>query len=490
MMHKHTPPCADPCCPEEPCLSGKRNRYFKRKNMTASDFQIEQDYGIARRRLLNHAIHGWGVAYGFALGPVSDENPTGHLKIGKGLALDRHGRELFRPTEGVIHSHEILLLGELKDQSERIKEAKDQANMTFPPAQKCLLQAHYAERCIDRIRIGHWCGCGEHEWNHVCETIVFSLLPICENGCQSAEPPCPACKCPSHHETRAPDLEERQEATAGLDRGPHDCLCEWLTNKPKDKDFPTDSDDFCGWNGFDVALYDAVPLACVTVQLDRCGHPVFKSIDDPCTPRRLVKTNDLLFDLIRGCDLTCISDVSWKDWHRTKKWIGWDKFEAMFPTVDEPVPPVKGKHSPVTTGFSVTFSGPVKKEMLTIECFAMTCLVKEKATGWMKTLRVPITGLDLKSQMGDPPETVRQATLKVSGGWCDDEIWDEESELSDHEFDVEIEIRGDLILDCHGQAVDANAVGLQAVPTGNGIPGGTYFSTFRVAPRINPIVQV
>ena len=38
---------------------------------------------------------------------------------------------------------------------------------------------------------------------------------------------------------------------------------------------------------------------------------------------------------------------------------------------------------------------------------------------------------------------------------------------------VEIEVRGDFILDCNGQPVDANAVGRAAAPTGNGTPGGT-----------------
>jgi hypothetical protein len=45
---------------------------------------------------------------------------------------------------------------------------------------------------------------------------------------------------------------------------------------------------------------------------------------------------------------------------------------------------------------------------------------------------------------------------------------------------VEIEIRGDFIIDCNGQAVDANAVGLAPAPTGNAAPGGTFLSTFLV----------
>jgi len=45
---------------------------------------------------------------------------------------------------------------------------------------------------------------------------------------------------------------------------------------------------------------------------------------------------------------------------------------------------------------------------------------------------------------------------------------------------VEIEVRGDFIIDCNGQAVDANAVGLSPGPTGNGTPGGTFVSRFKV----------
>ena len=48
---------------------------------------------------------------------------------------------------------------------------------------------------------------------------------------------------------------------------------------------------------------------------------------------------------------------------------------------------------------------------------------------------------------------------------------------------VEIEVRGDFIVDCNGQPVDANAVGRRSAPTGNGTPGGTFLSTFRVEPR-------
>ena len=49
---------------------------------------------------------------------------------------------------------------------------------------------------------------------------------------------------------------------------------------------------------------------------------------------------------------------------------------------------------------------------------------------------------------------------------------------------VEIEIRGDLILDCRGQAVDANSIGRRNQgPFGNGTPGGTFLSIFPLKRR-------
>ena len=51
------------------------------------------------------------------------------------------------------------------------------------------------------------------------------------------------------------------------------------------------------------------------------------------------------------------------------------------------------------------------------------------------------------------------------------------------EHAVEIEVRGDFIVDCNGQPVDANAVGLSPAPTGNGTPGGTFLSSLPGASR-------
>jgi len=463
-MHEHDQ--ANTGSPQAPCPSAKRNRYFKGKNMAAGDFSLEQHYGISRRRLLNRAIHGWGVAYGFALGI----GESGELCCGPGLALDRHGRELFRPSAGLVPSGEIYLPHRGCESTGQTSEDGGKG------AARYLLQAHYAERPVDAVNLNDACGCPEREWNHVCETLVFSLKPLCgDEGCACSEPACPVCGCGTDGCGR-----DGQH----LDRGPHQRLCDWLTGR----DFPGAVADLCHWNGFDAALNDPVPLACVTVAVDKCGHPLFQSIDDACTPRRLVKTNDLLFDLIRGCDLTHISEVSWAGWHRLAEPVPWREFRAMFPCKEEgektkPQGKHPGGHS-VSTRFWFKFSCPVQTTTLTPECFAMTALVTEERTGWITALRVPVTELVPDPPLeGDPEGTTRGAIVNVNADWCDDEICDRTTVFRHGVASVEIEIRGDLILDCGGQAVDANTRGLSAAPTGNGSPGGTYFSAFRVSHR-------
>src|SRR3954454_23945504 len=85
-----------------PCSPATRNRYFRGKLLTVSDYQAEQRYMIARRRLTNRAMLGWGVVSGFAL--TLDEKQR-VLRIGAGVALDRRGRE-------VVACEEVALAGE------------------------------------------------------------------------------------------------------------------------------------------------------------------------------------------------------------------------------------------------------------------------------------------------------------------------------------------------------------------------------------------
>ena len=88
----------------------EKNRYFYGKLLTVRDFEAEQNYASAKRRLINRVVHGAGVVCG--LGVSRSDDAT--LLVGSGMALDYQGREivveepLVRRVE-MIEGHEILL---------------------------------------------------------------------------------------------------------------------------------------------------------------------------------------------------------------------------------------------------------------------------------------------------------------------------------------------------------------------------------------------
>ncbi|MEA2942692.1 MAG: hypothetical protein QOD09_3221 [Bradyrhizobium sp.] len=506
------------------CVSGSRNRYFPRKTMTADDFTREQAYAIGRRRLLNRAIHGWGVVYG--LGVKLDGQ---HLTIDPGLALDRHGREVVVAVPHALRHTELFV---------RVNGQRDPSHAPKPTAGRWLLSAHYAERPMDQVRLAEQCNdCGKPEWNRVCETAVFSLTAIDAKSCPTAEPGCPGdCGCPKQparaiatdgytplepailvikpkealkeqalrepaDNATAAALKEptEKEDPANLQRipapvsdkldpippyprGPHSTLCCWSHHAHIEGD-----GSLCAWNQYCVDPDDPVPIACVTlVGFDKCGDPVFGEIEE-CTPRRIVKSNDLLFDLIRGCDLTRIKAVSWADW-ALRDYVDWSVFKDNFDrTASLPQQPLG-----CLTKLQIDFSGPVQKSTITPDTVAITVVLHDSGTGWGQVLRIPIIGFVFG---GDPnDDTTRTARVVVRRDWVNGEISIDANDADrSTKFEagarrpewyprVEVEIFGDLILDCRGQPVDANSVGPRIVPTGNGTPGGTCRLTFRVVP--------
>jgi hypothetical protein len=272
--------------------------------------------------------------------------------------------------------------------------------------------------------------------------------------------------------------DERKEFVPGriIPRGGCRCLCEHLTCL----DVEVECEKLCEivepCARVRVDLNNGVALACVELGQDECGKWIIKLIRDDCGPRRLVKRNDLLFDLIRGCDVTRISEIGWWSWHRGS--VSWDEFQkALGPTNLENTAESK------TNAFWITFSRPVRKDTLKPDCFAMSVIVSEHEGGWGEVYRVPIVDIDttkVPPEKDDPVGYVRSATLVVDAGWVCDAVRGRETKFQCDMVMVEIHIRGDYILDCNGQAVDANAVGLSPGPTGNATPGGTFISTFRV----------
>jgi hypothetical protein len=496
------------CCVETECTTGRRNLYFPGKRLTPDSFQAEQHYLVERRRLINRAIHGWGVVYGFDVTIPDTTKPGGQaprLTIGAGLALDRAGRELVQTDATPVDLPAILFLDEKGNLQPGVPSAYHDPRYADRTAGECwLLQAHYAERLLDRLTFTDACNCRREEWNQVCETVRYSLRRIdckkccvqfeCELECACATGPCCEDIVPrrddkrehqaegARHDRPAPaeveqarpyEEQTRPQAHAcGPDRGGCRCLCDHLKALKVGAECTRlhEIEEPCA--RVRVDLHNGVPLACVKLKRGDCGWEL-ECVYDDCGPRRLVKRNDLLFDLIRGCDLTRIVEVSWGKWHRSETAVPYADFEKYFGA------PSTGGN---LTGFRVRFSRPVYKSTVTADCFAMTVFFREKEGGWRSVMRVPIVGVRAEGT----GELTEKVALLVRTRWVNDAIRGAETLFDAYGARVEIEIRGDFILDCNGQALDANAVGLRDVPSGNGTPGGTYLSTFRVGKRTVP----
>ncbi|WP_457102155.1 hypothetical protein, partial [Microbacterium sp. P5_E9] len=166
------------CCVEGGCDSGLRNNYFVGKRLTPDAFRTEQYYLNERRRLLNRALHGWGVVYGFAVdvAPVNaclTESVSGRLRIRPGFALDQHGRELLQIDEVTLAFADVIKVNALGAQIDR--DSTDAANYGEG---YWLLSVHYAEQAIAPVSIQGSCSCDRQEWDSICETVRYSLRRI------------------------------------------------------------------------------------------------------------------------------------------------------------------------------------------------------------------------------------------------------------------------------------------------------------------------
>lgn len=494
--HKSAPQTSgakDECCTELKCESGLRNNYFDGKRLTPGSFRVEQTYSLERRHLLNRAIHGWGVVYGYEMTSAesqSQKDGSGQLKIGAGLALDTCGRELLE-TGTTIRFKDVIFLdreGKRLDVDDTFKHL-GVSNFSWdnPPQalvdglkKWCwLLSVHYAERDTDHIRIEDRCQCGRDEWDHVCETVHYSLRPIdcdkccghfdCELTCECGTGPC--CDDPSEYtyeQGRVPATRDTRQ------RGGCQCLCKHLTRLKVGGECGSlcEIEEACGNVRVDVK--NGVPLACVRLVTDKCGL-AFGAIVEACGPRRLVKRNDLLFDLIRGCDLTRINDIGWAHWHRKSDPVPFEEFADAFAQGGDQEPEY------VTRDFWVKFSRPVRRDTVRRDCFVMTVVTSEPDDVWWETLRVPIVRVK-----ADDTDLIDRATIVVDGPWLRDTLRGAASIFQGKVTRVELEVRGDFIVDCNGQTVDANPHGRIPVPTGNGTPGGTFLSTFLVGQAPTP----
>ena len=84
--------------PEPTVPAIMRTAHFDGQRLDAADLAASDDADRAERWLHNRALHGWGVASGFALDGPADAT---HVGVAAGHAIDRYGRDLLVP-EGLV----------------------------------------------------------------------------------------------------------------------------------------------------------------------------------------------------------------------------------------------------------------------------------------------------------------------------------------------------------------------------------------------------
>ncbi|HET7058570.1 MAG TPA: hypothetical protein VFI05_07550 [Nitrospiraceae bacterium] len=488
------------CCTDLQCETGLKNNYFEGKRLTPETFRVEQRYLVERRWLLNRAIHGWGMVYGYGVNHVT-EHGLSKLEVQPGLALDQCGRELLQVKTRKVGLDDVIVIdgnGARTTLDKALSGTKLCRHKNPDDSQPVcgLLSVHYAEQYSGPVMVTDPCRCAHHEWDQTCETVRYSLQRIdcdkccnpfpCELTCECGTGRC----CDEHKDpVRIEDPRSQHEKNESygqrnpckpFTRGGCRCLCDHLTGlHPGDERCSLcEVEEPCGHVRVD--LRHGVPLACVGLVEDDCGRWTLDQNEEveACGPRRLVKRNDLLFDLIRGCDLTRISAIGWAKWHRSNSLVRWTDFAASFGTEH---PPGSGRN--VTADYWVEFSRPVRSDTVRADCFSMTILVAEDEAGWLEVRRVPILGVETSAEAGVPAGHVTRATVVVDAEWVRDATVSKRTIFNQDEAQVEIEVFGDYMVDCNGQTVDANIRGLCAVPSGNGTPGGTLRSNFRVEVR-------
>lgn len=450
----------------DPCGPAVRNRYFRGKLLTVADYQAEQRYMIQRRRLINRTLLGYGIVSGFEVGRKEEQA----LAIAPGVGIDANGRELVACEQVVLReADDLLWLQEGKCGLEAVKpfEAGDY-----------ILSAHYAERDVNGVKVLDGCKEEHCEENHVCETVVYSVR-------RRDECPLPLLRdCRPDREARPgrkvewPSEPVRLASTG--DKGLDD-LCRGVDDERCRRTF-----DPCNPHRLDrvqdlrIALDDGLPLAVVRIQIERCDLRFAE-----------------IFEIIRDCALTRITEVGWEEWiDRPGGTIYFSEFASKLSprpgsqpenaqsAPSEPVQrPRRGPRpegEPVDTDLWVRFSGPVQVASLRPDAMTMTLLQRDGNEQVETLYRVPIRALWVDDPCdGDPPDTTRRLRPMLGRRFYDGEIDLDQASGFEGRTTVEIEIRTDFIVDWFGREV---AGGGRHAPSRGTATCGRFLTSIIVLP--------
>jgi hypothetical protein len=427
----------------------QRNNYFFGKQFTVRDLQQEQSYFNDKRHLINRMVLGWGVVCGL---DVYWDRKKRKLVVGPGMALDCCGHEI------VICENHYLSFD--KNDDDCCLDDKQR------PQGKFVLCLEYHE-CNSEPTDFPAAGCdekGKTEYNRIVERYKLRLVSW-DDACPK-EPHDPYC--PDQYKHDANDEQFQRECTT---EDLHHYLCELLKrgcpecencdcvilatiefpNEPSGQDYKQQyPDDYKQKQG--KGYYQS--------------QPVEDPVVDPCTNRKLVYNNSLLYDLIycNHGDLPHIVDFTWRKTYPARE-LGLDEFTQM-----------------MRDGLTVYFDQPMNPESLNRHTFIVAYMLRDTGTGCFVEQRIPVqeirTGWD-----GD----CFYATFVATERWISKELDAEDSELIaslpnlEAGVDIEITLRGSRIWSDAGKGLDGDYLA-DKLPTGNGTQGGDFVDWFRVLP--------
>jgi hypothetical protein len=435
-MSKPTADCtkAVTTAPDNTCLPCDipqfcRNSYYRGKLLTERDFTDEQRYGIDKMRMHSLALHGWGVVCGLVVSrhPYCPEK---RLVVGKGLAIDGCGREIYlladdyvslpQPAPGSVPPKPTSQVpdGEREDGED---DRHEDDGCYVPPVPKDLyISICYAE----------------------CET-EFAPAPFddcsCTTSSQKANRVCEGYK-----------LEISEQKPACWDESTHvSCEhedCGYLYHEAR---------ECCR----DTGSFTCLPLAVIHNFIE--GEPVDENQIDNWGPRRQLASSETLDKIIRCIltklpaeELTRIEDTNWE---HNRRMLCREFIEEYVGTAERP------------QGFRIEFSHHVSAHALDARSFQ--ALVVFHPENLSEPMQMHIAPAHVEH---DPDET-NWVRLHIDPAYA-------RRHLDGRSFDLFLTLKCDVIRDRHGHAVDGDFI-CHRLPTGNHIQGGTFESWVRVRPR-------
>lgn len=421
----------------------ERNNYFCGKMMTARDFQDEQCYFNEKRWLMNRTVHGWGVVCGLDVKSTKDNKG---VEVTPGLAIDCCGREIL--VCGDAEDRYVpLIYDEIPKPHECDQQQIEQEQQNGDKHIAICLEYDECKREVVNLRS---IACGEtekHEFNRIRDS--WKITPISIPQEFQDEPFC-----------QRTDKEKEQSL--------HGYLCEKIKEGCQQcPDCP------------------CIILAVVTVHKN---NGIEEDDIDTCNRRKLVYSNQLLFDQI-SCyhgDLPRVIDIELGYYEPISGQI----LEQFEQTANDPVSITQIHDKTISwdklkgmNGLKVTFNKFMDYDSINEHTFLIAIITIEHSTRYRLLKYIPSE----KIEFIDNDDETTSAIFKFEKTWMEDELEDEKRSAitqSNEGADFEIILRGSSIFSNEenkkGKALDGSFSG--EFPSGNGTQGTDFVSWFHVKP--------